>query len=150
MSTPAEIIEAFDRCLIYVYGAAFARDNPNKTDIATAKPWIEAGADVVVVSWVFFDRMSWMHEKHLRSQDKKDRTNIPGTLKVFDENVMAALRRMNGSEIDAFETRLSLWRSRMKGWKKYPNQWRVELWGPQPFQPGCRVPALVLREAQDG
>jgi hypothetical protein len=87
MPTPAELIEAFDRCLIYIYGQAFARDSPNKTDVETAQRWITLGADQVIVSWVFFDRMSWMHEKYLRQQDRKDRANIPGSLKLFDDNV---------------------------------------------------------------
>jgi len=147
MPTPSGLIDAFDRCLIYVYGQAFARDNPNKTDMETAKRWVDLGADQIVVSWVFFDRMSWMHEKHLRGQNQKDRKNVPGSLKLFDENVVAAIRRVKGGgQTDAWEASLSLWRSRLKGWSKAPQLWRIEMWGPPPFEEGCRVPKSVLND----
>ena len=146
-TTPEPLIDAFDRCLIYVYGQTFARDNPNRTDMETAKRWIALGADQVIVSWVFFDRMSWMHEKHVRGHDRKDRTNVPGSLKVFDDNVEAAVRRVKGiGQIDAWEADLSLWRSRLKGWKKFPQLWRTEMWGPPPFEAGCRAPKSMLHE----
>jgi len=98
--SPEKIIEAFDVCLVYVYGYRDARDNPHKTDMETATKWIEAGLSVEVACFVFFDRMNWMHEKHLRFHSKSDRTNIPTCLKIFDQNIEAAIRRAKGEHFD--------------------------------------------------
>jgi hypothetical protein len=142
------LIETFDRVLVYVYGARYARDNPHKSDMETATLWASLGCDSVIAAIVLFDRMSAMHERHLRVVDKSDRTHIPCTMKVFTENIEAALRRQSGAEIDDMEKVYSLWRSRIAGWRKKPTLWLTEMWGPVPFQPGCRAPRSVLSEFQ--
>jgi hypothetical protein len=142
---PEELIETFDRILIYVYGQRHARDNPHATDKATAMLWASLGCDVVIASIVLYDRMNAMHERHLHAVDKNDRTNVPGTMKVFTENVEAALRRESGKEIDASEKWYSQWRSRLTPWKKN-KLWLNEMWGPRPNQAGCRAPKSLLSE----
>jgi hypothetical protein len=144
---PQQIIDVFDRTLTYIYGSAYARENPSKNDHKTASAWISEGLDPVVAAWIFWDRMSWMHEKFLHHHDKADRTNIPGSLILFDENIRSAVRRVNtGShEVDSVDRILSQWRARVQGWisKKI---WIPEMWGPEPFQSGNRVPRTVLEE----
>jgi hypothetical protein len=146
-ATPEQIIEAFDHILVYIYGASYARDNPNKTDLETATRWADEGLDLVTASCVFFDRMSWMHEKHLRWHDKGDRTNVPGSLKVFDENIEAAIRRVatGSGDMDEWERSDSQWRARVKMFvgNRY---WLEDHWGAPPGQPGCRVPQSIMRE----
>jgi hypothetical protein len=141
-----KLIETFDRILVYVYGVRYARDNPHKSDAETASLWASLGCDVVIAAIVLFDRMIAMHERHLRIVDKSDRTHIPCTMKVFTENIEAALRRQSGGEIDEIEKTYSLWRSRVAGWRKKPTLWLTEMWGPEPFAPGCRVPRSVLAD----
>jgi hypothetical protein len=143
---PEELIEVFDRILVYVCGNRYARDNPHATDMATATQWAKDGCDAVIAAIVLYDRMSAMHERHLHAVDKTDRTNVPGTLKLFTENIEAALRRQSGEELDSVDKAYSQWRSRVKGWKKNGKLWRIEDWGPAPHQPGCRVPKSVLAE----
>jgi hypothetical protein len=143
---PNDLISVFDRILVYVYGARYASDNPHKSDAATAELWASLGCDVVIASIVLYDRMNAMHERHLRIVDKEDRSNIPGTLKVFTDNIGAALRRQSGEEIDGAEKAYSQWRARVKGCKKNANLWMLEQWGPAPNQPGCRVPRSVMAE----
>jgi hypothetical protein len=144
---PQQIIDVFDRTLVYIYGSAFARENPSKNDHKTAKAWIAEGLDPVVAAWVFWDRMSWMHEKSLRHHDKSDRTNIPGSLILFDENIRSALRRISAGshEIDGVDRILSQWRSRVNGWHK-SKIWLGDMWGPAPDDRGCRAPKSVLSE----
>lgn len=142
--SPEKIIEAFDVCLVYVYGYRDARDNPHKTDMETATKWVEAGLSVEVACFVFFDRMNWMHEKHLKFHSKSDRTNIPTCLKVFDENIEVAIRRAKGEHFDMWENNISLWRARYKGWLKNKAIWRKEMWGPAPDEKCCRVPKEVF------
>lgn len=146
-TTPAQIIDVFDRTLIHIYGSTYARENPSKNDHKTAATWIAEGLDPIVAAWVFWDRMSWMHEKSLRHHDKSDRTNIPGSLILFDENIRSALRRINtGShEIDGVDRVYSQWRSRLNSWQK-AKIWLDDMWGPNPDNPECRVPRSVLVE----
>jgi hypothetical protein len=146
-TTPAQIIDVFDRTLIYIYGSAFARENPSKNDHKTAASWIAESLDPIVAAWVFWDRMSWMHEKSLRHHDKSDRINIPGSLILFDENIRSALRRINtGShEIDGVDRLFSQWRARVKAWHA-SKIWLENMWGPEPFKSGNRVPRTVLEE----
>jgi hypothetical protein len=132
--------------LVYVYGVRYARDNPHKSDGETAALWETLGCDEVIAAIVLSDRMNAMHERHLRAADKEDRSNIPGTMKLFTENIEAALRKQSGEEIDETDKTYSLWRSRCKGWKKSPELWRAEMWGPAPDQLGCRAPKSVLEE----
>jgi hypothetical protein len=148
LTKPQDLIDVFDRILIYVYGLRFSRDNPHKSDSATAQLWTSLGCDIVIASIVLFDRMNAMHERHLRIVDKEDRSNIPGTMKVFTENIEAALRRQSGEEVDSADKAYSQWRSRVKGWKSNVDLWRLEHWGPPPFADGCRVPKSVLAEFQ--
>lgn len=141
-----QIIEAFDQCLEYTFGSAFARDNRHKSDVETSQKWITVGADVVLATIVFSKQMDWMHEKFLRSGHLRDRKFIPHSLKVFDENIEMAIRRMNGIGIvDAWEVELSLWRARFKSWQK-TGIWQTEMYGSAPFEPGCRVPKSILEE----
>jgi hypothetical protein len=140
------IIAAFDQCLDYTFGRSLGRDNPHKDDAATAHSWVSNGADLVLCIMVFSHEMSWMHEKYLRSGPLRERRFIPHSLKVFDENIAAALRRSRaGGHADDWEKADSLWRSRVTGWTRKPALWRAETWGPPPGKPGCRVPPPIVR-----
>jgi hypothetical protein len=140
------MIEAFDACLDYVYGRRYGRDNPHKSDAETAERWINAGLTVPVACFVFFRQMNVMHEKWLRD-DLRERSHFPHSLKLFDENMEAAIRRAHGDEVTTWDMEESKWRSRLKGWKRNPTFWNVENWGPRPDQPGCRAPRSLLAEA---
>jgi hypothetical protein len=126
----AAIVKAFDQCLDYTYGRELGRDNPHKSDIETAQRWVAAGADLVLCVMVFTQQMAWMHEKYLRSGHLRDRALIPHSLKVFDENIAAAIRLVKAGGVDDTEKAYSLWRSRVKGWQRNPRLWRTESWGP--------------------
>lgn len=144
--SPAQIIQAFDACLDYVYGSRYGRDNPHKSDAETAQHWIDDGLTVPVAYFVFHRQMSIMHEKWLRD-DLRDRSHIPHSLKLFDENIEAGIRRANGDEVTPWDMEESKWRSRIKGWKRNPDFWNVDMWGPRPNQLGCRAPCALLKEA---
>lgn len=148
MEKPQKIIEAFDECLTYIFGPSFARDNPHKSDMETAKRWAKDGLSVIVATMVFYDRMTYLHERFLRVQDKRDRSLIPHSLKLFDENIEAALRRQKGETVDLWEAELSRWRARCKFWVKNHLSWRESMWGPAPFENGTRVPGAILREIE--
>lgn len=141
---PAQIIEAFDRCLVFFFGSRYAREAPFKEDVATAQKWIDAGCDVIIATIIFAGRMEYMHERHLRVEFQNDRANVPHALKIFDDNIFNALRREGvGGVIDAWEAAESQWRARMAGWKK-KKVWLREMWGPAPGENGCRVPKRFL------
>lgn len=147
-TTPEQIIECFDYCLIYVFGQKYARENPHVGDMDTARSWIDAGANIFLAAYVFFDRMNSMHEKFShQSFENKDRSNIPGVLKLFDQNILAAIRKSQGDEVTQFEAEMSRWRARVIWFVKKPGAWREEMWGPAPDQPGTRVPQSILRES---
>jgi hypothetical protein len=95
---------------------------------------------------VFTKEMAWMHEKYLRSGHLRDRQFIPHSLKVFDENIAAAMRRAKGDGVEDWEKTDSLWRARIAGWRRKPQTWQQEMWGPAPGQPGCRAPQQVMLE----
>jgi hypothetical protein len=144
---PEDIVSAFDECRDYVFGRSLGRDNPHASDLVTAKRWVSEGLTLTIAVIVFHEQMSWMHEKFLRFGDGKDRRYLPTSLKVFNENIETAIRRMqNGGHFDTWESEILKWRSRCKGWKKDPNLWRAESWGPPPFHDGCMVPREVLKE----
>lgn len=146
MEQPQKIIEAFDQCLIYVFGQAFARENPHKSDMEIATIWTQSGLSIVLATMVFYDRMNYMHERYLKSGHLKDRQFIPHSLKIFSENIESAIRRQTGDgEFDLWEREISKWRSRCNGWLKNKALWRTEMWGPEPFSSGCRAPHLILR-----
>lgn len=145
---PQELIEVFDRCLIFVYGQKYARDNPHKSDEETAKKWADAGCDVFISAIVFHERMSMMHERFLRNKElrEENRRNIPAALSVFEENIYLALRVEGvGGVIDITEISDSQWRARLFGYKN-GRGWHAEMWGPIPDEPGCRVPIRILKE----
>lgn len=146
MSDADQIIKAFDQCLDYTFGRSLGRDNPHKSDAETAEHWISEGADLVLCVMVFTRQMGWMHEKYLRSGHLRDRAMIPHSLKVFHDNVLAAVRLAKSGGVDEAERVYSLWRSRVKGWQKNPALWRIEQWGPTPIERGCRVPKSVMAE----
>jgi hypothetical protein len=114
--------------------------------MAAAQKWIDAGITLTVATIVFSEQMNWMHEKFLRFGEGKDRSYLPASLKVFDENIEAAIRRIKtGGQTEPWEGEISKWRSRCKSWKKN-TLWLTEHWGPKPFEAGCRVPRQVLEE----
>jgi hypothetical protein len=144
---PDDLIKAFDGVREYVFGYGLGRDNPHKDDKKTAETWIAEGATLLVAIMVFYEQMSWMHEKFLRFGNAKDRSYLPASLKVFNENIEAALRRQkSGGQTDETEKAYSLWRSRCKGWLKDKRLWQINMWGPEPFQEGNRVPKSILQE----
>jgi hypothetical protein len=143
-SSPQFIVAAFDQCLDYAFGRSLGRDNPHASDISTAQRWIDEGADLVLCIMVFTQQMAWMHEKYLRSGHLRDRSFIPHSLKVFDENIAAAVRVIKAGGVDETEAVYSQWCARVHGWKRNPKTWRTEHWGPAPGEAGCRVPASLL------
>lgn len=146
--TCEDIIAAFDECLDFVYGRRWGRDNMHKTDMQTAQEWILAGVTVPLATIVFHTQMVRMHERWLHQHDLSDRSNIPGCLKIFDENIESAIRRQlaGGAELDVWEQVDSQWRARVKGWIKNPNAWNIDMWGPLPNANDCRVPKRVIAE----
>lgn len=147
---PEEIVSAFDECREYVFGRSLGRDNPHASDITAAKKWIAMGLTLPIAVIVFHEQMTWMHEKFLRFGGAKDRSYLPAALKVFDENIETAIRKvMNGGHFDIWENEVVKWRARCKAWKKHPELWRFEDWGPEPLKRGCRVPRDVLMEFAD-
>lgn len=140
------IIAAFDQCRAYIFGYAFARDHPHITDTKTANEWIDKGLSLVVAVMVFFEQMNWMHEKFLRYGQGKDRSYLPASLKVFNDNIEAAIRKSKGYEVDNFDKSMSLWRSRCLAWKKNQKLWIVNMWGPPPSEKNNRVPHLIVEE----
>jgi len=150
MTTPDDIIRAFDDCLDYIFGRALGRDNPHATDAATARKWLADGLTLVIAVIVFHEQMNWMHEKFLRFGNAKDRSYLPSALKVFNDNIETAIRRhQNGGQLDEWDRRDSQWRARVKGWARNPRLWRQDMWGPPPGQPGCRLPRSVLVELKE-
>lgn len=143
-ATAETIIALFDRTLTRIFGQRYAREVPNKTDMATASQWLEIGCDEYIATIVFWDRMSMMHERHLRAHDERDRQNVPGALKVFTDNIESALRSNGGGGVDMWELAQAQWVARLSGYKKNPKLWCTEMWGPPPGQPGCRVPKRLL------
>jgi hypothetical protein len=91
--------------------------------------------------------MTWMNEKFLRFGGAKDRSYLPASLKVFDENIETAIRKVqNGGHFDTWESEILRWRSRCKGWKRNPGLWNENAWGPPPSEAGCRAPMEVLKD----
>jgi hypothetical protein len=145
--TPTQIIEAFDECLEYVYGRSYGRDNPHKSDDETALRWIDAGLTLHVACFVFYRQMNIMHELWTRD-NLRDRSHIPHSLKVFDENIEAGIRRhKGGGDWSASDMVDSLWRARLRVWTESPSWWNHDMWGPPPGTPGCRAPRAVIAEA---
>lgn len=141
---PKELIEAFDRCLIFFYGQSYARENPHKSDAETAKKWADAGCDIILATLVFGERMAMMHERFLRNIDRNDRRNVPAVLSIFEENIYGALRRDGiGGVIDRWEQNESQWRARLMAFHR-SDLWNEDMWGPKPGAPGCRVPKALL------
>ena len=144
---PDDIVKAFDDCREYIFGHSIGRDNPHKDDKETAEKWIKDGLTFVVAVMVFYEQMNWMHEKFLRFGNGKDRQYLPASLKVFDENIEAAIRRAkNGGQSDFWERGIAQWRARCNGWIKDKSLWRENSWGAEPFKEGNRVPKQVLDE----
>lgn len=142
---PEDVISAFDEVREFIFGHSLGRDNPHASDMATAKRWIGEGLTFVTAVIVFFEQMSWMHEKFLRFGGSKDRSYLPASLKVFDENIDNAIRRSkSGGQSEFWENEISRWRSRCKTWLKKPHLWNTDQWGPHPFESGCRVPKEIL------
>jgi hypothetical protein len=89
--------------------------------------------------------MNLMHEKWLRD-DLRDRSHIPHSLKQFNENIEAGIRRHQQGEETFWEMADSQWRSRVKGWSKNPQLWNADMWGPSPGDPACRAPRSIMAE----
>lgn len=143
---PEDYIAAFDEVREHIFGFGLGRDNPHKTDMATAQLWINDGVSLTLATLVFTEQMNWMHEKFVRYGNGKDRSYLPAALKVFDENIETALNKQkNGGHFDNFETEILRWRSRCKSWQKNPNSWIENSWGPKPNEAGNRVPGEVLK-----
>lgn len=149
MVLPEQIIASFDEILDYVYGRRYGRDNPHKSDEQTAHKWIEEGITLAIATAVFYHRMSQMHERFLRQPDDRDRSNIPGSLKVFDENIESAIRRVkNEGQADPWESIDARWRARIGSFLK-TSLWHPDLWGPSPDEFGFRGPSRLLTEMRD-
>jgi hypothetical protein len=145
LSQPEQIIAAFDECLDYVYGRQYGRDNAHSSDMATALRWCNMGLTVPISCFVFYRQMNLMHERWLRDTIK-DKSHIPHSLKVFDENIEAAIRRAKGGDVSSWDLAESQWRARIKGWINNPLRWTENMWGPPPNHPGCRAPASLINE----
>lgn len=145
IETPETIIFLFDRTLTRIFGRRYGRDNPHKSDEATARDWLELGCDAYIATIVFHDRMGMMHERHLRTRDENDRANVPGTLKVFTSDIEMALRVNNGGGMSMWEAEESRWRSRLTAFFGH-GFWLPDMWGPSPKEHRCRAPVSVLEE----
>jgi hypothetical protein len=145
-----QIIAAFDECLEYVFGRQYGRDNPHSSDMQTADSWLASGLTLPVACFVFYRQMNLMHERWLRD-DLHDRSHIPHSLKVFDENIEVAIRRAQDGEMSTCDVGESQWRARLKGWKRNSGLWNENQWGPPPNVTGCRAPrSLVGEECRGG
>ena len=151
---PYDIIDAFDDCLTYVYGKKYAREYPAKNDSKKAAAWIARGLTVPIATIVFYHQMTRMHERW-RRQPEKDRTEIPGSIGVFDENLEAAILRASGVELDFRERADASWRNRFKGWiKGFP--WYENMWGMPPLNEDgsiskkSRMPRYLIEELLAG
>lgn len=147
MTEPIDIIKAFDEVLDYVYGRRWGRDYQHKSDEETARSWCAEGLTVPLATMVFFNRMNYMHEKWLRQSNLSDRSNIPHSLKIFDENIHSAIRRAQngGSEIEPWELIESQWRARVLFWLT-EKIWNEDMFGPSPDDSACRTPHRLLIE----
>jgi len=143
--TPDQIIAAFDEIRCFIWGDQYARYQPYKDDAKTAERWIEHGITLPIASVVFFQRMSLMHERWLRD-DVDDRSNLPNSLKVFDEDIRIALIRLKGNELSHWDKEESKWLARLNGFKKNQAHWNVDMWGERPDHPDCRAPQHLLIE----
>jgi hypothetical protein len=144
LSTPERIIAAFDDVLDYVYGHQWGRDNPHASDFATATRWCDLGLTASIACCVFYRQMSLMHERWLRDEIK-NRSNIPHSLKVFNDEIEAAIHRVKHGELSTWELSDSLWLARLRGWKKNPDLWPDNMWGPPPGHPQCRAPKRLMQ-----
>jgi hypothetical protein len=144
MPTPQSIIAAFDEVLEYTWGRQYGRDNPFREDAETAAAWIEQGVTLTVATIVFHEQMTRMHEKSVRQNDL--RAFLPRALKVFDENIAAAIRRQSGGEVSMWDIEESRWRSRLLAYRKNPESWNVEQWGYTPLSAYCSAPKRLIRE----
>lgn len=146
--TPEEIIETFDRCLIYIYGQRYARENPHKLDKELAKKWIDEGCDLFLATISFVGGMNRMHEQslHHRPGTPEERKFVPTSLAAFNDNIHAAIRRhVSEGEISSWDSTESQWRARLSVYKR-TGQWIENMWGPEPGQPGCRAPQRLIDE----
>jgi len=89
--------------------------------------------------------MNLLHERWLRDAIK-DRSHIPHSLKLFDENIEVAIRRAKMGELSTWEISDNQWAARLRGWKKNSAHWIENMWGPPPNHPGCRAPDSLLNE----
>lgn len=139
-----EIVKLFDECREYVFGYGEGRDNYYADDLETAKSWIDGGVNYFLAAIVFYEQMTWMHEKYLKFRDRK---HMPSSLKVFDENIKTAIRRQkNGGNFESWEQEIAQWAARYRTWQK-KRLWDYNNWGPDPSQSGTRVPKSVLKNA---
>lgn len=149
VTTPQQIIAAFDEILDYVYGRNRGRDYESKDDAKYAQDWIDQGLTIPIASAVFYQRMEMMHERWLRNHDPHSQVNYPAVLKLFHENIFAALNRVKqgGEQLAVWELSESKWKARLNGWygKKL---WNRDMFGPTPDEPDCRCPPRLMAEAK--
>lgn len=142
---PEDIIAAFDAALDYIYGRSRGRDYPAKSDLEYAAAWLQEGLTLHVACFVFYHRMSGMHELWLRQKDHRDDKHIPATLKFFDESIRSGIARhkAGGEPIASWEQSESQWIARIKGWIDN-GRWLTDAWGSRPFEEGCRAPQRLI------
>lgn len=147
--SPEQVIAAFDDCLDFIYGRSRGRDYISKEDIKYATEWIEEGLTIHVACFVFYHRMSAMHELWVKQLDPNDNKHIPATLKFFNEAIMDGISRWKrgGEGIAVWEQSESQWKARLNGFYS-KNLWNTDLWGPRPGESECRVPPRLLTEVK--
>lgn len=142
------VIRAFDAAIVKHWGAAQARPNPAATDCVTAQAYLEAGADLDLLSFVFETQCQKMAHAQKRP---------PGTLKYFERTVLEVIaegkrpplkaQAAGGNDEGRYFGPDGQWRKRVENFLE-SGFWR-DAWGAKPGDSACAVPAHVLEEFAD-
>ena len=133
MTTAVEIIAAFDKAIVDLWGAALARAWPHPKDKMIADRWLATGATLPMCERAFVETLEKRHSRKL---------TIPFSLSYFENMIRDAITTNAEAVPDDPDT--LRWRARVMGWRRNAALWREEMWGPAPDQPGCRVPRRAI------
>jgi hypothetical protein len=133
--TPSAIVEAFDETRARLFGEARRRTRPYRSDLATAKRWIDAGADAALCQEVF---------ARLCGARQAAGAEPPGSLNFFDGAVMEALQRRAAQPAQPADLERERWRRRFRQF--FANGLWLSNWGRRPGDEGSREQALYPRE----
>jgi hypothetical protein len=133
--TPSAIVEAFDETRARLFGEARRRTRPYRSDLATAKRWIDAGADAVLCREVF---------ARLCGARQAAGAEPPGSLNFFDGAIMEALQRRATQPAQPADLERERWRRRFRQF--FANGLWLSNWGRRPGDEASREQALYPRE----